>query len=1009
MQESFYTIASWVLCSLPVMADEKAKGTSLVDQASVVCSDLFLLKDPEQAALLISHIPTKRDGARFLEKVAQQVFRWGNPANLPSVRSMRALQANHLREQMYSIIFPTAGLSFEKALRSMNPRRSLCDNLPYAHLCLCTTAPEAVCYLRHLPKHVIRDIAKHLCPLKLPNTGDQQAIFQSLFPDTPRRFQDMLGDIRNAESARQLIQLLEEKMPIETLLDFDDLAVNTLFTAMVKVHKDGPQGGTRIPPNGAHEIHQRHHVPFVHFHGQSSLKNVNSAEKRQLLGALISKKRLVETKVTANDIPAPPSSVASTIMCKGIPYVVPVEGPLDRMCVKWTFIVPRPNQGVWRTYIPKDRLEAFLQGESLLGSPSSTPSEVLIFRKAMRERPSKSETSTTDAVDGHLYTCRFGRSHEKVRNHMKDWNPKKSSKESNLPESSNHVSERVRKKTNSFKGISKGKPENLNEKKTGLVIGSAKTRQTVYTEGESSSQCGCTASIRVSQWFYLPMWTPVSSSSHGCTHITERFHISTPVVAVSISNFEHHGHCVALCPTPCPTHANSISKSEVLWACHLNGKYKSPPDSTQKLFLQLEIGRNPNVSNEDLKRMWSAERSDVADAPGFDPTTGARQGHWTLDDVLTRDTIKTTRRLIASETWMQDKSQLASLEQWISNNEDKVLYYQKPCIKLCATCHPGCENPAIFGPPLAKPKISKAKNYPKSSRLLPKPAVPTSKDVHRCYQHSIPGDVRLSMKPVMVNFFALCIQTPAMFHSLKEANDTLLLDSTYGTNQLGYELFTLTGIDRYQYGFVAAHAILQSAVHTEIGKFLEKVRETFMRHLAKSGILQWTPTFILDLNVAEANAIIHAFGEEYSRSRIIYCSWHVTRNWIKKAWELFPKVVVGYKRSECIHELLNVLYHSVAEEYATQCTAEDLLDTWLNKWIAEEQVGFKKFAEYIEDNYSDNLARWARSKMNYEHADQFTNNLLERWHLKLKQDIKWKCNGRLDWLVHKLCGMAGTE
>ena len=124
---------------------------------------------------------------------------------------------------------------------------------------------------------------------------------------------------------------------------------------------------------------------------------------------------------------------------------------------------------------------------------------------------------------------------------------------------------------------------------------------------------------------------------------------------------------------------------------------------------------------------------------------------------------------------------------------------------------------------------------------------------------------------------------------------------------------------------------------------------------------------------------------------------------------MFPKVVVGYKRSECIQELLNVLYHSVAEEYATQCTAEDLLDTWLNKWIAEEQVGFKKFAEYIEDNYSDNLARWARSKMNYEHADQFTNNLLERWHLKLKQDIKWKCNGRLDWLVDKLCSMAGTE
>jgi len=235
--------------------------------------------------------------------------------------------------------------------------------------------------------------------------------------------------------------------------------------------------------------------------------------------------------------------------------------------------------------------------------------------------------------------------------------------------------------------------------------------------------------------------------------------------------------------------------------------------------------------------------------------------------------------------------------------------------------------------------------------------------------------------------------TAAQLSELVKNPQTTLMDTTFGVNRYGFELATMSLINEFANGFPFAHAILQHTNATELSKFLRAVQSRVVPRLGRP----WRPTFIIDMDVAEVNAIKAVFGEDYAKSWIIYCTWHVTRAWVKNAWEKMPSnSTQRFDRSNCLTELLDVLY--TVTEKGERAVPSQKLTAWVSKWAPV----FPVYVKYIDDNYRPTIHRWAHALMDFAHTDQYTNNLLERWHRTLKEYCHWKSNSRLDWLLNQL-------
>eukprot|EP00854_Cymbomonas_tetramitiformis_P003443 gene3443-4326_t len=156
---------------------------------------------------------------------------------------------------------------------------------------------------------------------------------------------------------------------------------------------------------------------------------------------------------------------------------------------------------------------------------------------------------------------------------------------------------------------------------------------------------------------------------------------------------------------------------------------------------------------------------------------------------------------------------------------------------------------------------------------------------------------------------------------------TTLMDTTFGVNRYGFELATMSLINEFANGFHFAHAIVQHTNATELSKFLRAVQSRVVPWLGRP----WRPTFIIDMNVAEVNAIKAVFGEDYAKTWIIYCTWHVTRAWVKNAWEKMPSnSTQRFDRSNCLTKLLDVLY--TVTEKGERAVPSQKITAWVSKW-----------------------------------------------------------------------------
>eukprot|EP01018_Ginkgo_biloba_P028672 Gb_13400 [translate_table: standard] len=122
--------------------------------------------------------------------------------------------------------------------------------------------------------------------------------------------------------------------------------------------------------------------------------------------------------------------------------------------------------------------------------------------------------------------------------------------------------------------------------------------------------------------------------------------------------------------------------------------------------------------------------------------------------------------------------------------------------------------------------------------------------------------------------FILGIQSTSQLEQMVKfgKNNLIATDSTFGTNNLKYPLFTLIVFDTHHNGVIIAWIISSSSSANDIQNWMEKLWSRINKV-----DLTWRPTaFMVDAAAAEINAISDVFG-----CRVLLGLWHVRRSWLK--------------------------------------------------------------------------------------------------------------------------------
>ncbi len=246
--------------------------------------------------------------------------------------------------------------------------------------------------------------------------------------------------------------------------------------------------------------------------------------------------------------------------------------------------------------------------------------------------------------------------------------------------------------------------------------------------------------------------------------------------------------------------------------------------------------------------------------------------------------------------------------------------------------------------------------------------------------------------------FVLVIMADHQEELLERAGvgDTVLIDSTHGTNVNNFSLFTLMVINTHGRGRPVAWFITSDELATTIQQALECVK-----HKAR----EWKPkTFMSDCSDAEMKAVTAVFPG----IKIHLCIWHVKRAWLKN---LCAHVSGDAKerlrlRADIMDDLNNLVAwkpKKAASEDTVRQEGDTMFTNFAKKW--DKNARCKSFVKYF-------MAEWNGKKENVMKAFRVrsgkgvhTNNALEGYHAAIKSrflDRKSTRGARLDWLLHVL-------
>ncbi|XP_072051312.1 uncharacterized protein [Amphiura filiformis] len=229
----------------------------------------------------------------------------------------------------------------------------------------------------------------------------------------------------------------------------------------------------------------------------------------------------------------------------------------------------------------------------------------------------------------------------------------------------------------------------------------------------------------------------------------------------------------------------------------------------------------------------------------------------------------------------------------------------------------------------------------------------------------------------------IVLQTHFMRKKMMECGRSVLfMDATNSVTQYGYPLFAICARDEAGYGVPVAFIITSSEQ--------EDVLVTALRSLRKE--TQFYPrAFIVDKDYAEINAL----AEVYPESKVLMCWFHVLQavyRWMIRKESGIAGEENKVIRSEVISMMTKLKNQSKEDNFKEK--ASQLMDKFKK---------YPKLQRYIEENWISISDMWADYGRPFYHEDAKTNNLCERFFLRLKhQFLNMTLNRRLDDLIRLL-------
>ncbi|XP_055927991.1 uncharacterized protein LOC129959193 [Argiope bruennichi] len=203
----------------------------------------------------------------------------------------------------------------------------------------------------------------------------------------------------------------------------------------------------------------------------------------------------------------------------------------------------------------------------------------------------------------------------------------------------------------------------------------------------------------------------------------------------------------------------------------------------------------------------------------------------------------------------------------------------------------------------------------------------------------------------------------------------IMLDSTHGTNQYGFQLTTILVNDDNHEGIPVATLFSTRVACETFEPFFKaiklKLKEDFK-----------TKLILTDDTNSFCNAWTNIFQDD---AKHILCAWHVLRNWHSNLKGKVKDETLRLKMKNDMELFLHELDVVTFEKYLKEFTIK-----------YEEETTFLK---YFEEHYMNRKEKWA-----YCHRAQLgvnTNMKLERWHRQLKyEETGGTIMKRLDKSIH---------
>ncbi|KFM69083.1 hypothetical protein X975_14697, partial [Stegodyphus mimosarum] len=191
-------------------------------------------------------------------------------------------------------------------------------------------------------------------------------------------------------------------------------------------------------------------------------------------------------------------------------------------------------------------------------------------------------------------------------------------------------------------------------------------------------------------------------------------------------------------------------------------------------------------------------------------------------------------------------------------------------------------------------------------------------------------------------------------------SDCIMIDSTHGTNQYGFQLSTVTVHDENHEGLPIA---VLFSTRTAADTFIP-----FFNAIKKRIPNMKTKVFMSDDTNSYYNAWQAVFEDS---SRHLLCTWHINKNW---NFQINSKVKNKTNKENIKIELKKIITE------VDVITFERLMSNFISTFEDKE----KNFIEYFKTNYEKRTEKWA-----YCHRVGLginTNMKIERWHRQLKYE-----------------------